>query len=305
MKIKLLLLAALLASVLPAAAQRRDAAGDARFDGARPRQGQVQGRASAGAGARSTSSGWGLDAVWAEARRLRDEAQRLGARMGIPGVTPPRRPVGGRIPVPAPRPSAPRYSARVQRIIDQGRTLRVFDGWRGRRQPRAAPMDGDRITIHHTGDDSRATDRNTSIETMRQIQREHLSRGYDDIGYNFIINTAGFLIEGRGDGVIGAHVEGHNTGNIGISLMGNFELVLPGQAQADMAIRLSAFLINRHDLRTDNDAFMTGHRQNPGASTACPGRNVFSRLPEWRRDAREVARYFRERPGFLALAVYQ
>ena len=62
---------------------------------------------------------------------------------------------------------------------------------------------------------------------LRGIYYYHTkSRGWSDIGYNFLVDRFGRIYEGRYGGmqrpVIGAHARGYNTGSIGVSVMGNF-----------------------------------------------------------------------------------
>ena len=54
-----------------------------------------------------------------------------------------------------------------------------------------------------------------------EIRRWHVEdNGWRDIGYHYVIDRDGTVTEGRPLGDIGAHVFGHNTGSIGICLMG-------------------------------------------------------------------------------------
>lgn len=60
-----------------------------------------------------------------------------------------------------------------------------------------------------------------------EIRSWHLARGWSDIGYHYVIKRNGTLETGRdrdNDGKIleetGAHVYGHNTGTLGICLIG-------------------------------------------------------------------------------------
>lgn len=46
-------------------------------------------------------------------------------------------------------------------------------------------------------------------------------RGWSDIGYHGVIETDGGFFQGRPDNRLGAHVEGHNDGSLGICLIGN------------------------------------------------------------------------------------
>ncbi len=57
-------------------------------------------------------------------------------------------------------------------------------------------------------------------EAVEEIRRWHREKGWRDIGYHFVIDRAGNVGIGRALGEIGAHVKGHNTGTIGICLLG-------------------------------------------------------------------------------------
>jgi len=56
--------------------------------------------------------------------------------------------------------------------------------------------------------------------TVADIRKMHLARGFSDIGYHYLVYLDGSVHEGRPVEKIGAHVEGHNTGSIGISYVG-------------------------------------------------------------------------------------
>lgn len=52
------------------------------------------------------------------------------------------------------------------------------------------------------------------------IKGWHLARGFKDVGYHLVIQPDGEVQNGRPLNHIGAHVEGANTNNIGICLIG-------------------------------------------------------------------------------------
>lgn len=56
--------------------------------------------------------------------------------------------------------------------------------------------------------------------TSEDIKKWHLQRGFNDIGYHFIIRLDGTIEIGRSLNKIGAHVAGNNTGTIGICYIG-------------------------------------------------------------------------------------
>jgi hypothetical protein len=60
---------------------------------------------------------------------------------------------------------------------------------------------------------------------VAEVRRWHTDpvpkgRGWKDIGYHYLIDRDGTVAKGRPLEQVGAHVQGHNTGTIGISLMG-------------------------------------------------------------------------------------
>lgn len=56
--------------------------------------------------------------------------------------------------------------------------------------------------------------------TIEDIKKWHLQRGFNDIGYHFVIKLDGTIEIGRPLDKIGAHVTNHNTGSIGICYIG-------------------------------------------------------------------------------------
>jgi len=61
------------------------------------------------------------------------------------------------------------------------------------------------------------------IYTIEQLKRDHLARGFSDVGYHFYINQSGEFHLGRNERKQGAHVKGHNKDNIGICLEGGVD----------------------------------------------------------------------------------
>jgi N-acetylmuramoyl-L-alanine amidase len=56
--------------------------------------------------------------------------------------------------------------------------------------------------------------------TVADIKKWHLQRGFNDIGYHYVIYRDGTYHRGRQDDVIGAHCTGHNANSIGICYIG-------------------------------------------------------------------------------------
>jgi hypothetical protein len=111
-------------------------------------------------------------------------------------------------------------------------------------------------------------------DKVAEITRWHLDRKFKTIGYHYVIDRDGKVAKGRPDNVVGQHVAGHNTGSIGICLIGGhgsnendpFEKnYTPEQADA------LRDLIEDIKTRTPIKA-VRGH--NEVAAKACPGFNV-------------------------------
>src|SRR3712207_9515320 len=83
-----------------------------------------------------------------------------------------------------------------------------------------------------------------SREMVLGICRYHRnSNGWDDIGYNFLVDKYGVIYEGRAGGidkaVMGAQAQGYNSQTTGISNIGKFSDV----PQSNEALRAMARLI--------------------------------------------------------------
>lgn len=116
----------------------------------------------------------------------------------------------------------------------------------------------------------------SATQTPREIQDYHMrSRGWSDIGYNFLISsTSGDIFEGRGWLTIGAHCAGHNTASLGVCLIGTDR---PGvQDVSDPARRSFAWLYNEANDRAGRKLTLLGHRDR--GATACPGAEIYSWL---------------------------
>lgn len=105
--------------------------------------------------------------------------------------------------------------------------------------------------------------------TMREIQTLHMDdRGWADIAYHFGVGTTGAVFEGRALDVRGTHVEGANTGSVGVVFFGNFEETVPPAEQLAAGERLIDWLALRLEL-----THLAGHKDF-NTFTECPGRNL-------------------------------
>lgn len=81
-----------------------------------------------------------------------------------------------------------------------------------------------KIVVHHTADS--LSKKRSDEEIIRAIYSYHaITRGWGDIGYNYLIGQSGKVYEGRAGGsyVVGAHAAYNNLGSVGISVLGDYE----------------------------------------------------------------------------------
>jgi len=106
-------------------------------------------------------------------------------------------------------------------------------------------------------------------QTVRSIQNFHMdSNGWRDIGYNWLVTVDGRVWEGRQHtwDAIGAHVQDHNTENIGCCMIGTDADV------TDEAKRSIRWLYDEACRLAGRTLAKRYHSQY--ASTSCPGNNL-------------------------------
>ena len=134
-----------------------------------------------------------------------------------------------------------------------------------------------RVTLHHS-DGRRTTTLKQSKAEARFIQNFHMrGRGWSDIAYHFLVDAQGNVLEGRPEGVLGAHTLGNNEGNVGIVLLGTYHPPVnnvPTKAQLDAVSALGRYLVSRYGIDPKS---LRGHRDYKGG-TSCPGERVYAKL---------------------------
>ena len=178
-----------------------------------------------------------------------------------------------------------------------------------RRGPPAYAAEVRFAIVHHTAggnDYSRAE----AAAIVKGIQLFHVQgNGWNDIGYNFLVDRFGTVYEGRFGGtdrnVVGAHARGFNTGSVGVALLGTYGDTQPSTAAQEAIARLLAW---RLDLtHVDPTSFLTylsggseryasgipvvlnavsGHRDT--GFTECPGAALYGRLGSLAASARSL-----------------
>lgn len=183
-----------------------------------------------------------------------------------------------------------------------------FDQW----APAACPVPTgadvtptSRVVVHHSHHPVAET-REDVGPALLEICELHLLRGFDTIGYHYVIDPWGTVYQGRGtlpdaDGHAptaqpeGAHVHGSNPGATGVVFLGDHESEPPSAAAVDAGVRLLAWLVEAtgrdpgelvaiessgggsalHEGTVEVEA-LAGH--NATNATLCPGQHLVELL---------------------------
>ncbi len=177
------------------------------------------------------------------------------------------------------------------------------------------------LFVHHT-DTSNSYSATQAYAQIRAIYAFHTKvRGWNDIGYNFLVDRFGRVFEGRRGSitaaVVGAHTGGFNSQSLGVAVLGTFTTHAPSAAALNGLIGVLAWKAAQYGLdpRASTKLISAGGpytRHPAGAAvpvtvlsshrdvgiTECPGDALYADLP-WLR--RQVAA--RMTPGLVAPAV--
>jgi hypothetical protein len=148
--------------------------------------------------------------------------------------------------------------------------------------------------VHHTVNANSYT-RAQVPSILRGIYAYHTqSRGWSDVGYNFLVDRFGRIWEGRYGGVdrpvVGAHTLGYNDDAFAASAIGNFDIARPPAAVVAAYGRLFAWKLALHGVRASSPRQWVTKRYLPAieghrdvGQTACPGRYLYAEIPAIRR----------------------
>jgi hypothetical protein len=161
------------------------------------------------------------------------------------------------------------------------------------------------VFVHHTDNPNDYDCRKDVPAMLLALEQRHIALGWDDLGYNFVVDRCGGIYEGRAGSaeraVRGAHTEGFNADTVGIAALGNFgagHKVPRAMLRAIAAIaawKLDPGVdpLGRVRLVSSNDGsrfpkgtavtlnVISGHRDV--FETTCPGQALYDALPWIRR----------------------
>ncbi|MEV6303983.1 N-acetylmuramoyl-L-alanine amidase [Actinoplanes sp. NPDC051861] len=159
------------------------------------------------------------------------------------------------------------------------------------------------VFVHHTATGNGYACSETA-SVLRGIQAYQVrSKGWNDVGYNFLVDKCGTIFEGRAGGVnrsvLGAHTLGFNNNASAIAVIGNFGATsIPAAARASVA-QLAAYKLGAWGsppagrvalVSGGSDRYpvgkkavlyrIAGHRDT--GKTECPGNALYAQLPSIR-----------------------
>ena len=171
---------------------------------------------------------------------------------------------------------------------------------------RGAPYYADGIhlaIVHHTAGSNSYT-KAQSASIVRAIELYHVQgNGWNDIGYNFLVDKYGQIFEGRYGGitrpVVGAHAQGFNSGSVGISLIGDYSSTSITPAARAALVSLIAWRLDlaHIDPLSKVVRVSSGNPRYPAGTaitlntisahrdvypTSCPGASLYAQLPSLR-----------------------
>jgi hypothetical protein len=157
--------------------------------------------------------------------------------------------------------------------------------------------------VHHTAGSNSYT-KAQSASIVRAIELYHVQgNGWNDIGYNFLVDKYGQIFEGRYGGitrpVVGAHAQGFNSGSVGISLIGDYSATSISPAARGALVSLIAWRLDlaHIDPLSKVVRVSSGNPRYPAGTaitlntisahrdvypTSCPGAGLYAQLPSLR-----------------------
>ena len=168
--------------------------------------------------------------------------------------------------------------------------------------------------VHHT-ENANSYSRSESAAMVQAICLFHRNvNGWNDIGYNFLVDRFGQVFEGRKGGIdepiVGAQAGGYNLASTGVGVLGNFISAAPSAAAMAAVEHLLAWKLSLHGVPAEGEIDVvvnpagaryskypagahvplqriSGHRD--ADSTDCPGDAMYRRLPELRQRVAALA----------------
>lgn len=124
----------------------------------------------------------------------------------------------------------------------------------------------DKIIIHCS-----ATPEGRAV-TVTDINKWHREKGYNGIGYHYVIGLNGEVCKGRDINLIGAHTQGQNSNSIGICYVGGCDKSMKAKDTRTASQKVALLNLVKDLKKQFPTATIHGH--NEFAAKACPSFNV-------------------------------
>lgn len=112
--------------------------------------------------------------------------------------------------------------------------------------------------------------------TIQEIEKWHREKGYNGIGYHYVIGLNGEVWKGRDINVVGAHTVGQNANSIGVCYIGGCDKSMKAKDTRTPAQKVALLNLVKELKKQYPKASIHGH--NEFAAKACPSFNVKSWL---------------------------
>jgi hypothetical protein len=180
--------------------------------------------------------------------------------------------------------------------------------------PRSPPAYGvvQLAFVHHTVTANGYTPEQSGSMVLAIAKYHRDTNGWNDIGYNFLVDQYGQVFEGRAGGVdqavVGAHAQGYNSQSTGVAVLGTFSDVPIPEAAMAAITQLLGWKMSLHGVPCEGGLTVvsgggslnryssgtpvamqriSGHRD--GDATECPGNALYAQLPVLRTRATALA----------------
>ncbi len=168
------------------------------------------------------------------------------------------------------------------------------------KQTNPSMINPDHIVVHHSAGNTQSSD---FAAVVRSYWDYHVNtRGWADIGYNWLVDPNGVIYEGRGDRVRGAHSPCMNAISTGICFIGDYrgstqpsakglkalkDMIAWDATDKGIDVKASSYVAALGGNIENISGHRDGYDKYPNAgctSTSCPGENLHDKLPEIRND---------------------
>lgn len=161
------------------------------------------------------------------------------------------------------------------------------------------------IVIHHSAGQTISSDYSAVVRSYWDFHVN--TRGWSDIGYNWLVDPNGKLYEGRGDRIRGAHSACMNDVSTGICFIGDYENFQPSNAGLNILKDFIAWDATSKNIDIKSSSYvsglgvmdhLSGHKDgkinfpfSSCSSTLCPGNNLHGKIGTIKNDVALYACY--------------